>query len=199
VKPWRSPAGRDLGIALLLLLCQACAVSTPSTAYLQLAAISTGSPDGISGDGPSLFIDRVRLPDFLLRDELIRRDDDFSLHYNPYLRWAEPLDLGLQRVLAEELSISLDTRQIRRYPTPAARDTEWRLQVEVDRFERQGEEVQLRARGIWARSDSPDAAVAVIDFDRQRRVESASPGATAEALSELLAAFAGELARGLGP
>jgi uncharacterized lipoprotein YmbA len=184
-----------LGLALLLAM-PGCAVNTPATAYLQLAATTAGSP---TGDSPRLFIDRVEMPDFLLRDELIRRDDDFSLHYNPYLRWAEPLDLGIQRVLAEELAVHLDTRQVRRYPAPAGATTQWRLRVRIDRFEREGETVRLQGQGLWSRGDAPDAVVSQVDFDERGRLESEATGATAAALSELLDDFARELADKLIP
>ncbi|MEM1190241.1 MAG: ABC-type transport auxiliary lipoprotein family protein [Pseudomonadota bacterium] len=177
-------------VALALLL-EACAVSSPTINHLQLVALSEGKP---ASDSPRLFLDRVLLPDYLLRDELISREDEFTLQYDAQLRWAEPLDLGIQRVLAEELALLLDTRQITRYPSPAGNLVEWQLRVEIDRFERSGNTVQLRGRGYWSPGQDSSVTAATLDFDESVVPDSTDPGATARALSELLARFAVALA-----
>lgn len=178
-------------VVTLVLLLQACAVSSPTINHLQLVALSEGRP---GSDSPRLFLDRVELPDYLLRDELIRRDDDFTLHYDAQLRWAEPLDLGIQRVLAEELAVHLDTRQITRFPSPAGKSIEWLLRVEIDRFESSGGAVQLRGRGYWSPGEDSSVTVATLDFDEAVIPNSMAPGDTARALSELLSRFAVALA-----
>ncbi|MEO1079628.1 MAG: PqiC family protein [Pseudomonadota bacterium] len=180
-----------LALATLLLLLEACAVSSPAIDHLQLVALSEGQP---KSDSPRLFLDHVELPDYLLRDELISREDDFTLRYDAQLRWAEPLDLGIQRVLAQELAVLLDTRQITRYPSPAGNSVEWQLRVEIDRFERSGSTVQLRGRGYWSPGQDASVTVATFEFDESLAPDSTDPGDTARALSELLARFAVALA-----
>ena len=178
--------------AALLAALSACAVTTPPISHLQLDAGPTATP---SRDSPIVLIYRVALPDYLLRNELIVRKDDTMLRYDPYLRWAEPLDLGIQRVLARQLGGLLDTRQVIRFPDVARGTEDYRLHVDVHRFETLGQRAVLQATGRWEAGDGP-GTVASVDFDDSLALSDGG-AEVARALSALLARFSGELAAAL--
>ena len=170
----------------------------PPISYLQLRSAERPLP---AGDSPAVIVDAVQLPDYLLRDELLLRDDEYTLHYDPYQRWAEPLDLGIQRVIAKNLEGLLDTRQIGRFPKARIRDADWRLTVEIFRFELDGDRVGMRADGHWrcANRNIPTCNI-VVHFDESKPIAQADAvdaGRIAADLSELLDEFAAALAGAL--
>lgn len=181
-----------LALAALLLALAGCTVTTAPINHLQLDEGDTAIP---RNDTPVILISRVALPDYLLRNELIVRRDETTLRYDPYMRWAEPLDLGIQRVLARQLGRLLDTRQVVRSPAEARRTEDYRLQVEVLNFESNGRSVVLRATGRWERGDGDETLGSVV-FEDQLALAGDSMQ-VAQALSELLARFSGKLAAAL--
>jgi uncharacterized lipoprotein YmbA len=143
-----------------LLLLGACTVATPQIQYLQLSAGEPGAPEGLT---PVLYIDAVQLPDFLLRDALLLRVDEHQLQYRSYLRWAEPLNLGIQRVLAEQLARRLDSAAVSRFPAPQPSGEHWRIAVTVTHFEEQTDALHVEI-GATIRRSTADAPVRRVDF-----------------------------------
>jgi uncharacterized lipoprotein YmbA len=176
-----------MAAGIVLLAASGCAVTPPPVQHLQL--VSSGAGEG-TGDRPRVYLDRVELPDYLLRDELIHRDDDYSLTYLYSIRWAEPLDIGIQRVLAEELAAQMNTRRLRRYPMPAGDDMDLSLRVTVERFERVGDHAELRATGYWQDGSDAASTPARVTFEDRIAIPSQDSGEAARALSELLGRFA---------
>lgn len=186
-------AAPALALLTVFLLASACSVSTPPIRHLQL---SSGTTALGSRDDPVILVETVTLPDYLLRDELARRIDDVTLHYNPYLRWAEPLDLAVQRVLAEHLSELLDTRRVVRFPAAPRSEVDWLLSVRLQRFERESSRAVLLGEASWARAATPgDTVHSVLMEDEQALPANASGAETARALSDLLERFAAAVAR----
>lgn len=184
-----------LVLITLILTCTACAVSRPSITYLQLQG---RAPATAADDDPVIVLDAVLLPDYLLRDEFVSRLSEARLRYDPDYRWAEPLDLGIQRVLAAELEHQLATRRVLRFPAMAQRTPDWRLDIEVFTFERQNREVVLHAEGLWSEGTTPGETAAAVHFRESSDLgENAQPEQVALALSALLQDFAEALARGL--
>jgi uncharacterized lipoprotein YmbA len=192
-------AGRRWAVVFLAASLAACSLTaTQPISYLQLR--SSERPPA-TGDNPAVEVDAVQLPDYLLRDELLRRRGDYTLHYDPYQRWAEPLDLGIQRVIADNLEGLLGTREVARFPRARSRDADWRLSIEVRQFELDGDRVRLRASGLWrgVDRDTPTRSSAV-EFEGSRPLastETAEAARIAALLSELLEEFAATLANAL--
>lgn len=185
---------RAVGI-ILISLCTACAVSRPEITHLQLRSLAT-TPG--TGDTPVIILDAVNLPDYLLRDELMRRRGDYRVYYDPAFRWAEPLDLGIQRVLARTLESELDTRHIVRFPAMPRGTAGWLLDVQILSFEAIDDRVVLQAEGVWSTGAAPERTLAAVDFEDSRPLAGTAAAETlAAALSELLDAFSRELALAL--
>lgn len=174
------------------LLLAACTASLPKLQHLQLSAGETRLP---TGEHPIIVLDSVELPDFLLRDELLIRDTAYTLHYQHNTRWAEPLDLGVQRVLGRRLSDQLATRRVILYPNPAPGGVaDWRLRVTIQHFEVQGAEVLLRGSGRWERFGDTAEGVEIVEFEQRRPLIGDSAAEIAETMSQLLWEFAEGLA-----
>jgi uncharacterized lipoprotein YmbA len=189
---------RRVVLSLGCLILVACAATTPQIQHLQLSA---GEARAAKGEQPIIVLDAVDLPDFLLRDELLVRESDYTLHYDHNRRWAEPLDLGIQRVLGRRLGASLGTRRIVLYPdAPSAGIADWRLRVSVLRFEAEGDEVLLRANGRWEAMRGTAAGmnnIETIEFERRLRLGGNSGADIAQTMSQLLWEFAEGLAEPL--
>ena len=179
-----------------LTLLTACAVSSPSISHLRLSAGDLAAADG---ESPVVTINTVLLPDFLLRDELMHRDGEYRVRYDSSQRWAEPMDIGIQRVLAERLATRLNSRQVIRFPYLPERTADWVLDVEVKEFEADGSSVHLIAE---AQLEGQNDTI-IIQFDEAMVLPPAPTGsdtvsdgeAIAKAMSELLWQLADRLAQ----
>lgn len=188
---------RRLVIVFCLSCCAlSCAVSSPPIQHLQL---DDGAPAMANSDSPVISIDAVTVPDYLLREELLRRVDPYTVTYEQSIRWAEPLDLGIQRVIAARLEAALNTRQVVAFPNISSEAPDWRLRVVVKRFEASKDSAVLEAEGQWSGRDTNGKNTdftekRVVNFRDTRILTQPSPAATAAALSSLLADFTEALA-----
>jgi uncharacterized lipoprotein YmbA len=193
---------RPVLIVLLSLGLFGCAVTSPTIQYLQLSAGDLPAPEG---SGVRVIMNSVSMPDYLLRGELLLRDSPYSFRYRNDQRWAEPLDMGIQRVLARRLKTDLNTRELIVFPQPRWEDSHWELQIDVRSFELQEGRAVLAAAGSWTwRAGSNNRASAgsavadreYVDFEASRALDESGADA-AIALSALLWEFADALAEPL--
>jgi len=175
-----------------------CVLSSPQIQHLQLSA---GDAPAGDRDTPVIILDAVEIPYYLQRNGLLRRVGDYSVRYDRIRRWAEPLDLGIQRVLARRLEGELGTRQIIRFPdVPRHRDSDWRLRVSVQHFETRGDQVQLGADARWERTPGAEdieedtRRETVIEFEQSATLSGDSGEEIAIAMSKLLWDFAAVIA-----
>jgi uncharacterized lipoprotein YmbA len=91
----------------------------------------------------------VSLPELLDRAQVVtwRAPDELRIH--EFNRWAEPLDVGTTRVLAENLAALLPGRRVLRYPWPEGADLRCRVRVELRLFGAQSNG-EVRLEGQWA-------------------------------------------------
>lgn len=185
---------RPLFPVLLCLSLFGCAVSSPTIRYLQLSA---GEPAAGEGAGVRVFMNSVTMPDYLLRGELLLRDSPYSFRYRNDQRWAEPLDVGIQRVLARRLKAALGTRELILFPQPRWQGPHWELQLDVRSFELHQDRAVLAAAGSWTwRAGDGNGALPdreYVDFEASKALD-ASQADAAIALSSLLWEFADALA-----
>ena len=100
-----------------------------------------------SSGGTVVLVRRVEVPTYLAKTSLVTMKGGIEVHYAATERWAEPLDQGLSRAIAENLSRNA---RIRSYGfSPGAPPVEHRFDVWI-RMERfvgnDNGEVVLRAR-----------------------------------------------------
>jgi uncharacterized protein len=151
------------------------------------------TPAGLVGVLP------VRLPGHLERPQLVTWTGPGELRVDEYLRWAEPIDAGVSRTLAENLDALLPDHPVVRSPWPAAVTPFCRVRVDLRAFGLQ-ESGEVRLEGRWVllpgKGERPLAHRAV---SLQRGPLPAGPGgvdasAGVEAMSGLLADLAKEIA-----
>lgn len=138
------------------------------------------------------------LPDHLVRSQMVTWSSDNEVHLEEYARWAEPLDVGVTRVVRENLGILLPEYRFVDYPWRTEAPVRCRVQVEVRLFGLQPDGT-VRLDGRWALlapgSDEP-LEVQPVAFQSDP-VGRDDPDARVEAMSQLLAHLCDELAAGI--
>jgi uncharacterized lipoprotein YmbA len=87
-----------------------------------------------SSSGLRLGIAPVTVPNYLTKPWIVIRSSDTELRYADYYKWAEYLDKGVQRVLAEDLAYLLETDQIQ-MNSWRREDVDVEVKVMVQRFD----------------------------------------------------------------
>ncbi|MBW2011759.1 MAG: membrane integrity-associated transporter subunit PqiC [Deltaproteobacteria bacterium] len=94
-----------------------------------------------------IVIGPVRIPMKLDRPQIVTRTTQNEIRMAPLAEWAEPLDVNLSRVLAENLSILLGSDKIAVFPWLKSVKTDYQLTVDVTRFSGNlGKKASLRAQ-----------------------------------------------------
>ncbi len=141
----------------------------------------------------------VRIPGALDRPQLVTWTGPNEVRFDEFLRWAEPLDAGATRTLAEDLALLLPQQRVLPAPWPASAAPRCRVATELRVFGVQPDgQARLEAsvallapreeRVLLRRSFAASRAVS------SGRSRSAGPVAAVEAMSELLNGLAKEIA-----
>ena len=93
--------------ALCVLAFAACSIPIPQaetdpTRYYLLSG-STATPAPPAANAPTVHLRAIDLANYLKARPIIVRRGDNEIQFREFARWGEPLDLGLGRVLREEL------------------------------------------------------------------------------------------------
>ncbi len=112
-----------------------CSILEPQpdlTRFFVLASLAEPAADTSNlriGIGP------LALPDYLRRTEMARRDSETEIRYADTSRWAEPLEEGLARTLAENIALLIGTKRVLVLPAPIRNEPDFTVPIEVIRFE----------------------------------------------------------------
>jgi uncharacterized lipoprotein YmbA len=141
-----------------------------------------------------LGIERVQLPEYLMRPELVTRSATNQLTFAEYQQWGEPLKDGFSRTLRHDLENELGPDHVVEAPFDPASKPAVVVDVEVRRFERvAGQGAVLEA--TWTLRDGANGNTLVTREAHERRAVSGDdPRATVAALSGTVTALAGEVA-----
>jgi uncharacterized lipoprotein YmbA len=140
-----------------------------------------------------LGIGPVRFPGYLDREQIVTRisQNRFAVAEND--RWVEPLEENFSRVLAQNLSILLQTDRVIAYPWETNQRPNYQVRVEVLRFEPNGEQlVELWAR--WTILDAAKKSLTTKESDLTRPARDKSTEASVAAMSETLIDLSKEIA-----
>lgn len=142
----------------------------------------------------SLGIGPLRFPGYLDREEIVTRIAQNRFEISDTDRWAEPLDENFTRVLAQNLSVLLRTDQIVAFPWPMNKKPNYRVEIEVFRFEaNSAREAQLTAR--WTVIDESGKEPPNVKESRlAQAAKEKSTDAVVAALSETVADLSREIA-----
>ena len=130
-----------------------CATKEPLPSYFLLSGSGSRTARSQSSGGTVVLVRRVEVPAYLAKTNLVTMIGGIQVQYAATQRWAEPLDQGLSRAVAEDLSRN---SRIRAYAFSAgapAVDHRYDVWIRLERFEgNDNGEVVLRAR--WSISES---------------------------------------------
>jgi uncharacterized lipoprotein YmbA len=107
----------------------------PEERYFVLRAVAEPAP-APAGARPETLLGLlpVRVPAALARAQLVSVTAPGELRLDPLRRWAEPLDEGVTRTLAENLAVLLPRHRVLRSPWPAAATLRARAVVDLRAF-----------------------------------------------------------------
>ena len=105
-------------------------VLTPIAAADSTPPARPATPNLAIGLGP------VQFPDYLARLEVVTRASSNRIELSPTDRWAEPLDESFRSVLAGNLTRLLGTGRVIPFPWYASVKLNYKIEVTVERFER---------------------------------------------------------------
>jgi uncharacterized lipoprotein YmbA len=193
-----------LGLAASICLA-GCAVSD-STQYYTLGQAAAGSVasranasasrSSAAGTGSvTIGVGPVTVPSYLDRSQIVTRTSADQVELSMFHRWAEPLEDGMSRTLAEEIGAHVPSDRIVMFPWrgAAARAIQYQVVVAVVRFDgRPGGEVTLDTRWRILGSNGDELA-----FRRSTVIEAAAgPGydRMVAAMARALVALAQEIA-----
>lgn len=193
----RTPAILALaGLALGLGACVSLK-RTPEARFFHLRSVAEPAAPATAAASVGLVaVMPARLPGHLARPQLVTEVAPGELRVDEFLRWAEPLDGGVTRTLAENLANLLPEYRVARFPWRAQTAPRCRVAVELTDFGAYGRS-EARLVGRWAllRPDR-EAAFTALPVNL-RRDAGADAGASVEALSALLAELSQQIAAGV--
>ena len=192
-------------VVLLALCALAGCVSLKRTAeprYFALRPVAGTPPVAASmapasaGDAPVLGVLPLALPGHLERPQFVSLIGPDEMRIDQFVRWAEPLAAGAQRVLAADLATVLPSHRVVTAPWPAS-TAPYRVRVAVDRFGLQPDgSVSLSGRFVLLPGSGERPLVSrVVDLRRPPDPGPRDPARAVEAMSTLLADLAGEVAK----
>ncbi len=150
-------------ILVLTLLLTACGMRSQETTFYIL---DSGQNTPIALDGiknleemPSLQLSQVDMPKYLDRNSIITRDSNgVRLHIASFDSWAEPVESGAKRVIAEILTPLLLEKNVLLQPLDDNSLSPLQIFIQVQRFDGTiGQQVALDAR--WTVRDSSDEII----------------------------------------
>jgi uncharacterized lipoprotein YmbA len=109
--------------------------SSPPIHFYTLSAEASLDPVAPVKDDRSISVGPVTLPEVIERPQFVLRTSPNRVTLVEEHRWAEPLQSEIPRILAENLSRLLGTKQVAVYPQSAGDHAESRVAVDVQRFE----------------------------------------------------------------
>lgn len=142
------------GAALLLLT--ACGTTAPTRFYLLSPLAETGhGASATHKNGVSIALAPVELPEYLNRPQIVTRQNGHQVKVDEFNRWAEPLEMHVSAILAENLSMLLGTEGIVITNRNKHADVDYYLSVQCIRFDGwPGKEARLDCRWYLGTGDN---------------------------------------------
>lgn len=168
----------------LIVLLAGCG-SSPRTKHYLLTAQEAPTP---SGESPSLGIGPIDIPQYLARNKLVYNQQGNQLQLASEERWAEPLDDGIQRVLAINLAGLLNTQDVRYFPWPPKQAPHYGVKVNLLALDVSDQQATLTAEWLVYRAaaDAQPVKRRISQLQHPMPSGELKPGEVAPAYSALL-------------
>lgn len=113
--------------------------TTPKSHFYLLDSLDypqKGEQSPPADDGrPYVGIKEIRISEYLNQSKILIRKNNSELHYAELHRWAEPLENGVARVLAANISILLNTGRVSVYPWRSSETPDWVVRITINRLD----------------------------------------------------------------
>ena len=185
---------RFAGAALALGL-SGCSFLQPAIDPSRFFVLNAVAPASETGSQLALGVGPLHLPAYLAVTEIQVRTSATELVRSPVDRWAEPLSEGILRVLAQDLSAVLGTRDVVLFPWYAEQQPELQVSVSIRRFEIDPEGAALLEARYEITRLAAGGPGTLRDFAVRRAPSGAGTAASVAALSAALADLAAEIGR----
>ena len=185
---------RLFAATVITLLSPACSVLEPRpdpSRFYVLTSTDLGTADGTAMPNLALGLGPILLPDYLQRQELIRRTGPTEVRPSSVDRWAGTLDSNIKRVMAENLARQIGTDRIWVYPSLEITRTDYTIDITVVRFDLDTQNNAL----LNARWEVRDNKIKTRSVSRETRTTSAASSPDAGAGVEALSRTLGDLGR----
>jgi hypothetical protein len=180
--------------AALALALAGCSFLQPAIDPSRFFVLNAVAQPAGSGSQLALGVGPLNLPSYLAVSELQVRASATELVRSPVDRWAEPLQDGILRVLAQDLSAVLGTRDVVLFPWYAEHQPEVQVAVSIRRFEIDPEGSALVEARYEVTRLAGGGTGALRDFAVRKAPSGPGTAASVAALSEALAELAADVA-----
>ena len=135
--------------------------TTPTTRFYVLTSLETPAPHAREPEDKAMIsveVASLRLPQYLERPQIVTRSGDNRLQLAEYHQWGGNLRKNMIRVLAKNLSQLLVTPNIVISPHRPPVPSDFRIDIEVMRFERDVDK-QVKLSAQWRLSRGKDQKI----------------------------------------
>ena len=108
-------------------------ISIPNSPMPRFYALSALDRTEVIKDSPKMIIGigPVKIPEYMDRPQIVTEDKDKMLHFAQFDRWGESLDLGLARLIREDLTVMFPGTKLTLYPWNPSIDVKYQVLIEV--------------------------------------------------------------------
>lgn len=127
-----------------------CGSSPKETYYTLSAAAAMNGAAPVTGESAySIAVGPITLPEAVDRPQLVLRVGPNEVTFVELHRWAGSLKSEISRIIADNLAAYLNVRQVAAYPQSAGDNADYRVLVDIQRFDSTlGESVTIDA--LWS-------------------------------------------------
>lgn len=169
-------------------VCAGCATTPPTTFYLLNPTVQSQAPKN-APPGPVIEVGPVTLPGYLDRPQIVTRLSATRLYLAEFHKWAEPLENGVARVLAENLAATLSCERVVFYPARRSVRVDYEVPVQIIRFDA-GEDGSVVLEATWRVTDNAGGVVAP---QKRSRFEGSAEELTYDAITNEMSKLLGKL------
>ena len=123
--------------------------SGPKERFYVLGAVDTDQAPSTLATY-SVVVGPVSLPETVDRPQIVLRAGPNRVELSEFDRWAEPLKKAIPRVIAANLAQQLGTSQVYAYSQAVSSAADYRVWVDVQRFELAPEQREVTLEALWS-------------------------------------------------
>jgi uncharacterized lipoprotein YmbA len=149
---------RAVVFALAAVLMTGCATTEPEPTYYVLTGLRSGGTRSHPPGAVDVYVRRIEVPAYIAKPGLITVKGGTQVEYADTNLWAEPLDQGLSRAVAEDLNQHSHLRAFGFTPTASPPDHSYDVWIRLERFEGTDDgHAVLRARWWVSAAENSDS------------------------------------------